>query len=401
MGITQISIGAICSGSNVLGYPGRCKTMTLFDREVRLVSIYKRGKSWYYDFQYRGERYAGCIGAVSKTVAREVEIKKKVEAKEGRYESTAKKPSPLLEDFVEEYFEFYRATRRPHSVRRHEISWRAVQPVFGNKRLDEISPLALERYRRQRQKSGRSDVTINRELAFLRHVYTMAITWDKTIENPVKKVKLARENNDKMRILSPDEEIRLLAQCGAQLKPLVITALNTGFRSSELLSLTWADVDFSSGMVTVRAGYVKNRESRSVPMNKVLTATLRAIKMGSSMSEAVFLSSRGTPYRSFRSAFERAVRKAKIEDVTIHSMRHTFASRLVMAGVDLPTVKELMGHKDIKMTLRYTHLSNRHKQNAVNALESFGEKVPSIFPTGDATQAPASSQVIDLTALPR
>jgi hypothetical protein len=72
-----------------------------------------------------------------------------------------------------------------------------------------------------------------------------------------------------------------------------------------------------------------------------------------------------------------------------------------MAGVDLPTVKELMGHKDIKMTLRYSHPSNRHKQNAVDALESFGEKVPSIFTTGDATQAPASSQAIDFSTSPR
>jgi integrase len=368
---------------------------------VRLVSIYKRGKSWYYDFQYRGERYAGCIGAVSKTVAKEVLAKKKTEAKEGRYESTAKKPSPLLEDFVEEYFDYYRANRRPHSVRRHEISWRAIQSVFGSKRLDEISPLALERYRRQRQKAGRSDVTINRELAFLRNLYTMAITWDKAIENPVKKVKLARENNEKLRILSSDEETRLLDQCGTQLKPLVITALNTGFRSSELLSLTWADVDFLSGSVTVRAAYAKNGESRSVPMNKVLTEILRTIKIGDSMLESVFRSTHGTPYRSFRSAFERSVRKANIEDVTFHSLRHTFASRLVMAGVDLPTVKELMGHKNINMTLRYTHPSSRHKQNAVNALEAFGEKVPSISTTGDATQPPASSQVVDLSIWPR
>jgi len=101
---TQMSYGIVCGGSSVLDDPERCKTMTLFDREVRLVSIYKRGKSWYYDFQYRGERYAGCIGAVSKTVAKEVLAKKKTEAKEGRYESTAKKPSPLLADFVEEYF---------------------------------------------------------------------------------------------------------------------------------------------------------------------------------------------------------------------------------------------------------------------------------------------------------
>ncbi len=398
---TQMSIGTFCGMGSVLDSLGRCNNIAFFNRETRLMSVYKRGKSWYYDFQFRGERYTGCIGAVSKTLAKEVLAKKKTEVKEGRYESTAQKPSPLLEDFAEEYFDYYQANRRPHSVRRHEISWRAIQPVFGSKRLDEISPLALERYRRQRQKMDRSDVTINRELAFLRNLYTMAITWEKATENPVKKVRLARENNDKMRFLSPDEETRLLAQCGIQLKPLMITALNTGFRSSELLSLTWADVDFSGGYITVRAAYAKNGESRSITMNKGLTETLKAIRISGSMSEVVFLSSRGTPYRSFRSAFERAVRKGSIEDVTFHSLRHTFASRLVMAGVDLPTVKELMGHKDIKMTLRYTHLSNRHKQNAVNALESFGEKVPSISTTADAVQSPTSSQVVDFPTLPR
>jgi integrase len=95
----------------------------------------------------------------------------------------------------------------------------------------------------------------------------------------------------------------------------------------------------------------------------------------------VFCSHKGTPYRSFRSAFEQAVRKAGLEDFTFHDLRHTFASRLVMAGVALPTVRELMGHKDITMTLRYTHLSSDHKQRAVRALEQFGAKGPAIFTT--------------------
>ena len=153
---------------------------------------------------------------------------------------------------------------------------------------------------------------------------------------------------------------RLRHHCGPQHKPLVVTALRTGFRKSELLSLPWADVDFRRWTITVRAAYAKNGESRSVPMNDVLTATLKAVRMNA-LYDLVFCSHKGTPYRSFRSAFEQAVRKAGIEDFTFHDLRHTFASRLVMAGVDLPTVKELMGHKDITMTLRYTHLSTDHK----------------------------------------
>jgi integrase len=338
------------------------------------MSLYQRGKSWYYDFLYRGERYTGCIGPVSKTVAKEIMAKKKAEAVAGRYELPSKKLSPRLEDFVKDYFAYYQANRRPGSVRRHQISWRMMQHMLGSKRLAEITPFDLERYRRQRKQAGVNDVTINRELAFLRHLYTMAITWGKATDNPVKKVRFARENNGRIRMLSLEEEARLLEHCRPQLKPLVMTALHTGFRSAELLSLTWKEVDFRRQTITVQAGYAKNGESRSVPMNTVLTMTLKAVRMNTSEAGSVFCNRQGTPYRSFRTTFERAVKKAGLEDFTFHDLRHTFASRLVMSGVDLPTVQALMGHKDISMTLRYTHLSSDHKQRAVRALEQFSEK---------------------------
>ena len=131
----------------------------------------------------------------------------------------------------------------------------------------------------------------------------------------------------------------------------------------------------------MRAAYVKNGERRSIPMNDVLTATLQTVKMEISEGDAVFRTPQGRRYRNFRTAFEQAVQRAGLMDFTFHDLRHTFASRLVMAGVDLPTVKELLGHKSIAMTLRYTHLSTDHKQRAVSALEQFGEKVPAIFTT--------------------
>jgi len=357
------------------------------------MSLYQRGKSWYYDFLYRGERYTGCIGPVSKTVAKEIMAKKKAEAVEGRYELPSQKPSPRLEDFVTDYFAYYRTNRRPGSVRRHQISWRVMQPMLGSKRLAEIAPFDLERYRRQRKQAGVSDVTINRELAFLRHLYTMAITWGKASENPVKKIRFARENNGRIRMLSPEEEARLLVHCGPQLKPLVMTALHTGFRSSELLSLTWEDVDFRRQTITVQAAYAKNGESRSVPMNEVLTATLQTVRMSTATDGPVFRTRTGEPYRSFRTAFTHAVRQASRVDFTFHDLRHTFASRLVMSGVDLPTVQELMGHKDISMILRYTHLSSDHKQRAVRALEQFGEKSQQFSQQarGQGTEAPRKS----------
>jgi integrase len=354
------------------------------------MSLYRRGKSWYYDFKYRGERYTGCIGPVSKTVAKEIEAKKKAEAVEGRYELPSKKPSPLFEDMAEEYLRYYEANRRPRSLRRHEMACRALKPIFAGKRLSEITPFSIERYKQTRREAGRSPVTVNRELAFLKNLFTMAIAWGKASENPVKQVKTFREENGRTRFLTEEEEARLLAHCGPDLKPLVITALHTGFRKSELLSLTWGNVDFRHRLIRVEAGYAKSGEARGVPMNEVLTQALQASKLRQS-SGMVFCNRKGQPYRDPDSAFATAVRRAGIEDFTFHHLRHTFASRLVMAGVDLATVKELMGHRHIAMTLRYAHLAPGHKRSAVEVLSAGAGKSPSNFPNTRLIEGDASS----------
>src|SRR5881398_2940408 len=120
-----------------------------------------------------------------------------------------------------------------------------------------------------------------------------------------------------MRILTPEEETGLLAHCGPQLQPLVITSLHTGFRASELLSLTWEEVDFRRQVITVQAAYAKNGESRSVPMNEVLTAVLHDARMSTSVDGSVFRTRTGKPYRLFRTAFTHAVCQAGMVDFTL------------------------------------------------------------------------------------
>ena len=146
---------------------------------------------------------------------------------------------------------------------------------------------------------------------------------------------------------------------------------------------------------TVQAAYTKNGEARNVPMNDVLTVTLKAIRMNTAVDSVVFYNRNGTPYKSFRSAFEKAVQKAGVADFTFHDLQHTFTSRLVMSAVDLPTVKKLLGHKDISMTLRYTHLSTDHKQHALRLLEQFGDKVPAIFTIGTQVSPGERPQVVE------
>jgi site-specific recombinase XerD len=131
----------------------------------------------------------------------------------------------------------------------------------------------------------------------------------------------------------------------------------------------------------VQAAYAKNQESRAVPMNAVVAAVLKNLWQQKTLGNRVFWTRHGTPYRSFHQTLVTAVCRARIADFTFHDLRHTFASHLVIAGVDLAAVKELLGCNHIAMTLCYTHLSNDHKHAAVRALEPIGEKVPSIFTT--------------------
>ena len=130
-------------------------------------------------------------------------------------------------------------------------------------------------------------------------------------------------------------------------------------------------------------------------MTATLTETLRPLKGEVEPSVSVFRTHAGTPYQHIAKVFGAACRRAELTDVTFHDLRHTFASRLVMAGVDLPTVQALMGHKTIAMTMRYTHLAPGHKRTAIAVLDQRGEKVPAIFTTGQEATERRSLQVLD------
>jgi integrase len=174
-----------------------------------------------------------------------------------------------------------------------------------------------------------------------------------------------------------------------------MTAIHTGFRKSELLSLTWGNIDFQHQLIMVEAAYSKNGEPRSVPMTSRLTAILKSIRIHGDPKAPVYRNSEGQPYRDISTAFNSAVKRAGITDFTFHDLRHTFVSRLVMRGVDLTTVKELMGHKHINMTLRYAHLAPGHKRSAIAVLDQTANQVPSIFPTV-GHEAPSSAlQVLE------
>jgi integrase len=206
-----------------------------------------------------------------------------------------------------------------------------------------------------------SAATVNRELALLRHLLVLAEEWGHVGKVP--KFRLEREPEGRLRFLSEEEIARLLAACGSsahpELRDAVQLALNTGMRKGEVLGLSWDRVDFARGVILLEK--TKSGRRREVPMNDAADAVLSA---RTGPREGRVFST-----RSVRKAFERAVGEAGLEDFRFHDLRHTAASHLVMRGASLADVRAVLGHTDIKMTMRYAHLSPEHLRSAVARLD--------------------------------
>jgi integrase len=326
------------------------------------MGVYRRGKNWYIDFYAQGRRVREKVGP-NKKLAEKVLSKVKTEVTENRYLDIRRKPKVKFDTLVQQYLQYAKANKR--SWNRDEFSLKSLAQSFSGKYLYEINPFLIENYKTERRRFV-SPATVNRELACLKHMLTKAVEWEMMEANPAKKVRLFVENNKRMRYLTEEEIHGLYQNASGDLKPIIMTALLTGMRRNEILRLRWEDIDFDHRIIFVRN--TKNNEMREIPMSHMLTVVLKSFGFS---SPYVFVRKDGRPYISIRTAFESALRRAGISDFRFHDLRHTFASHLIMGGVDLMTVKELLGHKTIDMTLRYAHLSPDHKRHAVETLRFF------------------------------
>ena len=309
-------------------------------------------------------------------LAIEALAKRRVEVAENKFLDKREEPPKIrFKDFAKEYAKWVETNNKsPHRKLR---MLKGLIPYFGDKYLHEITTWFIEKYRHERRTENHKSpdkpikpATLNREIALLKHMFTKAIEWGFLKENPAKPVKLLKENNRRLRFLSEDEIDRLLTNCSGYLRDIVLLALNTGMRKGEIFNLKWQDIDLDLKMIHVADS--KNYEARDIPMNDIVYETLKALRDKSGGGqEYVFVNPKtGRPYDDLKRSFKTALKRAGIEDFTFHDLRHTFASHLVMNGVDLMTVKELLGHKDIKMTMRYSHLSPDHKRVAVKRIET-------------------------------
>ena len=273
-----------------------------------------------------------------------------------------------------------------------------------NRPMGEISDWDIQKWRVERLKAGKAKTTINRDVGALKACLSQAVEWQLLAQHPLGKLKpLKTDRLGRVRYLTVEEETRLRVALSDRekttrqkrlsanawrrargrstkagfakdeytdyLRPMVLLTLNTGLRLGETLSLEWTYVNLEDGTLTLRGNKTKSGQGRHIPLNQEATDVLSQWRGQSDAVGLVFPGPDGRRMRSVRKAWASILREAEIVNFRWHDLRHHFASRLVMRRVDLNTVRELLGHADLEMTLRYAHLSPEHKAEAVGRLD--------------------------------
>lgn len=381
----------------------------LRDTQVRglLLRVQPSGhKAWVVTWEHGKRRTLGSAGHLTLDEAREIARKIIAEYIQTGLPSIAKPAAPkitLAEFLRDHYLPWARSELKGGD--KYVARLERVFPAALNMPMSDINSAWIERWWMERlQTKARPDnealiskATAWRDLASFKAVIAKAVQWGMLELNPIRRLRMkAAKPRNVVRFLSPAEEQRLRGALTARdvehaaarrsanrwraarkrplfsevpdgdyadhLTPVVLLAMNTGLRKGEILALQWQDINLQARMLTVRRENAKSGKQRHVPLNAEAITVLRQWASQSTESGSVFGIS------GIKSSWATLLTTAQIKDFRFHDLRHHFASRLVMAGVDLNTVRELLGHSDLSMTLRYAHLAPEHLAAAVEKL---------------------------------
>lgn len=349
------------------------------------MTVRKRGGRWHYDLMIERVRYRGAIQtARTKAQAEHAEARVKLEIHQGKY---GRLPGTrTLDDFVERVY-------RPWA-KANKKSWKIdlsrLKPIlvfFGKKKLSEVSPFLVEKYEIQRRATPvmskkkskpRSAASVNRELRLLSRIFRLAVSSKEAAENPCREVEILKGEQHRTRYLLPEEEGRLMATLTGErshLCDMVTLAINSGLRVNELFSLKREDVDFHRDVLYIK--HTKTDEDREVPLNDTARELLRGLIQDERKGgEFLFTNpNTGTRYTTIKTAWLTACRNAGLSNLRFHDLRHTFGTRAADAGVPLPAIRDVMGHRSIQTTERYAHATDEGKRRAVEAIHTQSKKI--------------------------
>ena len=382
-------------------------------RDTRLKGLVLRvmpsgSKSWYCEYA-RGKRvWLGRADVLGVTEARESARAILADVYRGIDPIKARKPKPVMPTyrvFLEtDYSAWAKSNQKAHdqNIKRLFTAFKTLL----DRPLDKFTALDVEHWRAGEVERGLSNQTINRDISSIKASFNRAVDWGLLAANPLAKIKKARVDDClKVRYLSDAEERNLRDAIEAReerrcverdsanhwraergyvplpslrafvftdhVKPLILLSINTGFRRGELFDLTWSNVDLDRRILTVTGATAKSRRTRHIPLNREATAVMLNWRAQSEdTSGLVLVNEQGERFDRANSSWRRLLKDAQITAFRWHDMRHHFASRLAMGGVDLNSIRELLGHSDYAMTLRYAHLAPEYKLKAVEVLDA-------------------------------
>lgn len=340
-----------------------------------MASLVFKHKSYYAVFSTNGRKKWIKIGRVSKKEATKLLKQLELEHIKGKFSLDTFKPIHLY-DFLNQYFTYCKTNKALSTYERELYITATIKSFFGDIQLHELDNIGIENYKARRLSDSTQPVTINRELTVLRVMLNKARDWNYLNTLPI--IKNLKVPNKPVRFLSQEDIKRLLDCSTPWLRPMIIVLRNTGVRVGELLRLRLNDIDMDNRLILVRS--TKTNNYRMIPINSELEDILkwlsryhvdpRNVKVSlreGRQANYLFCHSDGTRIKSIRHSFNNACARAGIK-ATVHILRHSFASHLVMNGVDLVSIKELLGHSNINTTMIYSHISNEHKVNTVSKL---------------------------------
>lgn len=360
-----------------------------------MASLQKKNGKWYIVYYVNGKQKWANTKQIYKANA--LKILQEFESEQGFKKFGLNKKKISLEQFVGEYFlPHCEATKAPNTYKACVLSVKYFKEFFGNILLSDIDYSLIEDYKVWRKKTGVTNRSINRELMCLRPLLRQARDRSYIAENPMEQVKSLREDKKIPKFLTREEIIKLLDNASPYLRPLVILAINTGLRHGELLNLRWEDVDWDRGTVkiAISSNYKpKNRKERIMGLNEEAYKVLRFLHdywihpsrnliypRESSQMDYIICNRKGKPFKSLKTALKNAVKKAGLQGITWHTLRHTWASHAIMAGISPSVVQRGLGHSNISTTNIYMHLAPQYFLNTVRGLD-LGQNIRYILET--------------------
>jgi len=374
------------------------------------MAVYKRGNCWWFEFVFNAERVRESTKQGNKRIAEQIEAARKTQLAKGEVGIQDRKPAPALKNFVQRFTQAIevQCAEKPRTISFYKAKVKTLlaDSILANTRLDEIDEAAIEKYVQgrsrfvSRRKQALSPGSINRELATLRRLLRLAHEW-KEIQR-VPRIRLLRGERQREFVLNDWQEAAYLAACPETLSDIATMLLDTGLRLGEALSLEWPQVHLESapgakfGYITVLSGKAKNRKSRNVPISERTIAVLA--KAGPRRSGIVFNRENGAAISESHLDQQHArIRKLlKLPaDFVLHSLRHTFGTRLGESGADAFTIMRLMGHSTVTVSQRYVHPSPESIELAYERLIALNQqRLPTKVPTALALSNQHLQQVV-------